>query len=232
MKRPSLIFLVFFGLAILLALIGYVFRQELRTFLVEPIMNAFWKARQTWMGLEPEMVWGFFILIVILFILFAFPPVQRILESPFFKTIQGNKRFVQSDQNSQPRSLEGRLEFWLREVRQIYMEKYLARLVVVEIKKLILDQVAFRQRYPTRQEAERWLRENEADLPEEIWFLFNPKPPPESGWMSTSGRMSTLFGLGWLKRRFSIKQEAALPANAQNLDKIIQYLERKPEDKQ
>jgi hypothetical protein len=223
MRQNGLRLTAFLGFSAILAIIGFAYRQALQDFLIDPVLQLYWRIRQVWMGFDPEMVWGFFLLMVILLVVLAFPSIQKALESPVFKQMQSGRRRIGSVTDELPGGMEGRLEFWLNEVHQIHVERYLARLVVVELKKLILDQLAFRERFPTRQQAERWLKENGSKFPEGVRVLFFPKPPVEPGSLDKR--------LGWLRRWFSFQTENTRPTTASNLDEIIHYLEHKPGEK-
>jgi hypothetical protein len=220
MKRTALQAILFISFTGLLAFIGFAYRQSLREVLMEPLVERFWRLRFYWMSLDPEMVWGFFLLTIILIGLLAFPPIQRAIDQSFFRQIQPGKgnTYVPSVESYTGR--EGRLEFWLREVHQMRVERYFARLTVVELKKLILDQLVFRDRFETRLQAERWIREGGIDVPEVIRNLFDPKPPAEPAWWEKR--------LGWLDRWLFSRRQGQLTLAPRDLDLILDYLEQKP----
>jgi hypothetical protein len=249
MQREKLIWLAFLGFVVLLAVIGFIFRQAVREVLIDPLFQAYWRLRLYWMGLDPDMVWGLFIMVFILLVLNVLPSFQRRDESKVLRNIRPGLRVSGPDPNNPPESVEGRLGFWLNEVHQMFGERYFARLTMVELKKLILDYLALRERFPTRIQAERWLRENtppaQAEpqvgsrrslgnlagsqdenhypgdyIPAQVRQLFIPRPTVKPGkWEKR---------LGWFTRWFTPTQQNPPSTTARDLEDIIQFLEQEP----
>lgn len=235
MQREKLKWLAFLGFVIVLAAIGFIFRQAVREILIDPVFQAYWRLRLYWMGFDPDMVWGLFILVFILLVLNALPSFQRRADNTVLKNIRAGLRVSGSDTNDSPGSVEGRLGFWLNEVHQMKVERYFARLTVVELKKLVLDHLALREKFPTRMQTERWLRENTPPpnggsnvevpysgdyIPDKVRQLFILRPTVEPGRWDKR--------LGWLIRWLPTSRQNPPSTIAHDLEDIIQFLEQEP----
>jgi hypothetical protein len=110
--------------------------------------------------MDSDIIWGFFILVVYVLILMAFPAFRNLSPQPAQETTvnQGS-----------------RLEFWLYEVRRLIRRQEFSRFSVIELEKLVLDVIAFREQFDTRQEAEQWLMTHAQNVPPQVAALFDKK---------------------------------------------------------
>jgi len=190
-KRRVLPFLLVVFMFIILSLLFVVFlRDVIREFVISPLLYLVFQVQLIWRSLPSDLIWGFFVLFASLLAALVFPAVQNQLETAFSRRHDSNGKDAVGQSPVQDRSQlnsnymqdnrddevnrEVNLIFWYEEVNQMYSHQYLPRYAVVELKKLVMDEIAFRERMHTRQQAEYWLNENPEKVPPEIWSLFNP----------------------------------------------------------
>jgi hypothetical protein len=203
----------------------FIFREPIRDYVVAPLVRLYWNAQRIWRGQEADVIWGAFLLIMILVMMMTFPPLQRLLDSTLFKNSRVSRDPLRRYTEPAP-TLGGRLDFWVREVEQIYQSRAANRFVVIELKKLILDQIAFRESFPTRTQAEWWLNEHPERIPEEVWLLFHPEPqviPHPKGRFRQSMK-------SWLYFLVAPPPDKIPVATGRKIDAIIAYLEKPVEE--
>ena len=221
-QRRILILLSVIAFIALSLVFAMFFRDILREQVVNPIIGLFIQAQQVWRSLRSDLVWGFFVLFASLAAALIFPSVQQSLESAFTRPMSAARRkFSGITPDAHLNKHGGRLVFWYEEIEHMYEHHFLARFTVVELKKLILDEIAFKERCPTRHQAERWLNENPEKVPEVIWELFNPvvRDPAEN----INPRWNWLIKL--LQSWGLVPPEISPVAVDRSLDAIIAYLE-------
>lgn len=222
---------ILLGVIFLILAVAFVFtfREPIRDYVVAPLVRLYWNAQRIWRSQEPDVIWGAFLLGMVLVMMMTFPPMQQFLDSTLFKkserTMDPLRRYVDPAQTTQG----GRLEFWVREVEQIYRSRAANRFTVIELKKLILDQIAFREHFSTRQEAEWWLEDHPQRVPEEVWLLFHPQPQLAS--RTKGGRLHKIksFAKSLVLFLGAPPDEQVPVATARNIDAILAYLERPAE---
>lgn len=202
------------------------FRDAIREVVVEPMIGLIIQARMVWRSLRSDVVWGFFWLVCILLAILIFPSVQQQLERSLARPADSFRSRVTIQSPTVPASSQiSRLAFWTVEVKQMYEHRFLARFTVMELKKLVLEEIAFREKYETRHQAERWLLENPDRVPVAVQQLFNGEI--HSPTVTTPRRVGWLYRLllswGW------IVPDVSPVTIDRNLDAILAYLERKPE---
>ena len=176
--RLALTFLVTF--ACLTVAATTVFREFVRHQLVIPLLDTFHNLRRLIEAVDSDLIWGVFILAIYAWMLVSLPSLGR--PSP--------KTGIYADK----RSRSGRLKHWLHEVHVMQSERHFTRYATLELKKLILNTVAFRQQCSLRQ-AEQWLDapENQRQIPREVRQLLHAEPPgqaqPSSFWQALKFRL-------------------------------------------
>ena len=202
-KRGWLLFGLFFILGLFLTLV--IFRDELRQYLVEPLVYLIQYVQRTWMSLDPDALWGLFVITAYILILMSFPPMRRSRRTvdPFVVRASG-----------------GRLDFWITEVQQLHRQPTPTKYSLLELKKLTLAVVAFRQHCSLR-EAELWLEENAQNLPPEVCTLLHYQA---AGPAPRSHHRLARWLRQWLSFDFVRSAPAALPAGRQ-VEVILQFLE-------
>lgn len=198
-----LIFLVFF-VGLTLAFI-FPYRQLIKDTLAEPLAYYLWYLQKVWRSLDSDIIWGFFILMIYALILMTFPTFRKSPQRP-----------AQDEITNQG----GQLEFWLYEVRRLVSQPEFSRLSVVELKKLVLDVIAFREQFNSRQEAEYWLMTEAHNIPPEVAALFERRI---SSKVDQPGRSLTQI---W-RSFWSWKNLRPTPRHQkeENIKAIIQFLE-------
>jgi hypothetical protein len=194
--------LVFVSLAVIL---GILQRDLLRDQVLQPAVNAFQTMLRVWRSFNPDKVWAVFILLLYILVLLTFPTLHNVFKRPSSQDLPGT---------------DGRVKFWYWETAQFARQQPLTRYSVLELKKLVVEAVAFRQRCTLRQ-AERWIVQPENSVPPEVLWLFSPEGLYQSG-----DRRSLLDSI--LKAPASFADSAPNP-NAQKLGRIVQYLEEQLE---
>jgi hypothetical protein len=219
-RLPFFILLALFLVLVLVFVI--LFRQSVRDFLTIPVVYLYWRLKNLWLSLDPDLIWGTFILLAFIFVLITFPSFHWMIDRIVVKRkIGGWRSSIWKPTDGLEKSGE-RLGFWYWEVRQLSLDPYLARFSVLEVKKLLLEVVAFRQRLDSRYAAEKWIKTTEEEIPEFIRQLFDAR----SGRMNTTetepadGLINRI--LSWLR-----PQPAVVPtaANDPHLEDIIHYIE-------
>jgi hypothetical protein len=227
-QRRVVLILVFLLFAIFSIVFVTQLRDVLREEVVEPIIGLYLRVRMVWRSLRSDVVWSFFWLFCVLLAVLIFPSVQQQLERTLARPA-GSFRSRSRLQSSSIPSLNhfNRLDFWRVEIQQMYVHRFLARFTVIELKKLILEEIAFRENLETRHQAERWLLENPDRVPPAVLKLFNDEIYDLSG--SSARRSSWLYRLlvnwGWLT------PDISPVAMDRSLEAILAYLEKKPEAK-
>ena len=200
-----------FQLLLLLSFVGlalafmFPYRQLIEENIAAPLAPALHYMERLWRSLDGDMVWAFFILMVYLFILLAFPSARNAPPEPPEKT---SARY------------ENRLEFWRYQVRRLVNARELSRLSVVELRKLVLDIIAFREQLDTRQEAEQWLMTHQLGIPPELLALFDRGMPSRSPQAGGRGALTWLRIWHWKYPR-----PAQWPQSEEKLLAILQFLE-------
>jgi hypothetical protein len=229
---PGIFFLI------LAVVFVFIFREPIRDYIVAPLVKAYWNVRRIWRSQEPDIIWTAFLMGIVLVMLMTFPPLERFLDSTVFKN-SARARDPRIRYTDAAPDQGGRLDFWVREVEQIYQSRASNRFTVIELKKLILDQIAFRENFPTRTQAEWWLNEHPERIPEDVWLLFHPETQERALPKSTERRPARMERRtpSHLRRRLKsilnilvAPPPAALPvATGRKIDAIIAYLERPSE---
>ena len=209
-KRLLLItFLVIFsGLALAATLI---FREQVRDQVVVPLLQSMHTLRQMWRSIDSDKIWGIFVLALLVVMLLSLPSLQGLAPLP-------------PDKLHYSRS--GRLSHWLIETQQLNSGQSITRYSMLELKKLVLNVVAFRQQCSLR-EAEGWLQasENRRYVPEQIFMLF--RKGPETQILVADGLLAQFWQM--VKTRLlgypTIPSTAAAPSIKTDLEPIIQFLE-------
>jgi hypothetical protein len=224
--RQRLIWILLAVIFLILAIVFvFIFREPIRDYVVAPLVRFYWHVQRIWRSQEPDVIWGAFLMGMILVMMVTFPPVQRFLDSTLFKNAERTRDPLRRYTDPAHAAQRGRLDFWVSEVEQIYLSRAANRFVVIELKKLILDQIAFREHFPTRQQAEWWLDENPERVPEAVWLLFHPEP--QTSPRIKGGRLRKLKA--WLRSLVIPPPEQVPVATARNIDAIIGYLEKPAE---
>ena len=215
----------------------FVFREPIRDYIVAPLVKVYWNVQRIWRSQEPDIIWTAFLMGIVLVMMMTFPPLERFLDSTVFKNSARTGIPGSGIPNPHP-TREGRLDFWVREVEQIYQSRASNRFTVIELKKLILDQIAFRENFPTRTQAEWWLNEHPERIPEDVWLLFHPETQ-ESALPTSKKRRSTTERRSTSRMRDRLKSwvyflvapppEPLPVATGRKIDAILAYLEKPAE---
>jgi hypothetical protein len=203
-RRSILICLLVLFMGLTLAFV-FPYRQLIKGTLAEPLTYSLWYLQKVWKSLDSDIIWGFFILIIYVLILLTFPTFRNLPQRP------AQEKMI--NQGS-------RLEFWLYEVRRLVRRQEFSRFSVIELKKLVLDVIAFREQFDTRQEAENWLMTHEQNVPPEVLTLFDKKTSSRAdhtGW----SRIPMWRRLWPWKNSHSAPQQQ----NEESIKAIIQFLE-------
>lgn len=201
-RRFILIFLVIFAVSTLISLL--VFRQQIDKFIVLPLLSFFAYLNRLWRSFDPDTLWAGFIMLTYVLTLMTFPTII---------TPQRVRRSKQLPANA------GQLRFWIQELHGIYNQgQRITPYSQIELKKLVIEVVAFRQQCSARQ-AEKWLRANESDLPAEIHTLFH---------RDTASRQRPGF-LGNLERLWNQLNAPSLSTNILKTEAIVRFLESQME---
>lgn len=203
-KRRILILplLAFIGLTLAFL---FPYRQMIEERVAAPLAKLLQHFQELWIGLDGDMVWAFFILMVYVAILLTFPTTRN---AP-----QGGP----PENGDQP---ENRLEFWHYQVQRLAKARGFSRLSVVELRKLVLDVIAFREQLNTRQEAEYWLTTHEGQIPSEVLALFDKKMPSRMEQAGGSGLQASRRLWPWKKARPVSQRQSE-----EKLMAILQFLE-------
>jgi hypothetical protein len=157
----ALVFLVIFICLTMAA--TTVFRELVRDQLVIPLLGVLNLLHRLVGAIDTDLIWGVFIVAIYVWVLLSLPSLGR----------TAPKTGVYSDK----RSRTGRLQHWLHEVHEMQSQNHLTRFVTLELKKLILNTVAFREQCSLRQ-AEQWLSapDNQRQIPHEVQLLLHADP--------------------------------------------------------
>jgi hypothetical protein len=214
-------FFLFIGLAITANLL---FRDALRDNLVVPLLYAGEFLKRVWSSLQPDFIWGLFIFITYLLVLGSLPSLIQPSVNPTERI-----SFTPS---------KGRLNFWQNELSQIAAQPRLNKYTVLELKKLVLNAVAFRNQSSLHQ-AEEWIKANSHKIPRTVTLLINPDPSSknqsdedepgnftESALPNTSRPNPAVWSFferfkAWLFRYPSLPQEKS----QLNIEEIIHFIE-------
>lgn len=222
-KRWSgVILLVVFLLAAVALTI--VFRQVLREHVVLPLVEFWQNLQEFYHGLSPEMVWAAFLALAYFFTILSFPRLTSQIPMPFVPKEKERYQIFAEVRPDQER--EGRLVFWVKEVGRLYIDRMQTRLSVLELKKLVLETVAYREGGGLR-EAELWLEENQKSVPPEVMGLLHVRPLPRA---DTGCNFLTRLWMRlqiWLR---SVETPVEVPTE-EKIAIILQYLEQHKEVK-
>ncbi|MBN2149013.1 MAG: hypothetical protein JW726_16630 [Anaerolineales bacterium] len=218
-KRAFWIYLAIVFIASLLIL-SLVFRDEVTVWLVVPALRAYDNIRRV-VHSNSQEIWGLFIALLYFLILMSLPQQQNMLRSILRADGKGRSYMPPGMTSYRVEAESGRLTFWHHEVRRLHHQPFLTRFSVVELRKLVLDTVAFREGC-SRHEAELWLEENEKAVPEAVMMLLHIQPGSQlrltADPLSRLWRMIREFLLG-------VRTETTGLTNQQKIDQIIQFLE-------
>jgi hypothetical protein len=181
------------------------YRQLIKDTLAEPLAYYLWYLQRMWKSLDADIIWGFFILIIYALILMIFPTFRN---------------FPQSSAPEKTVNQGSRLEFWLYEVQRLVSQPEFNRFSLVELKKLVLDVIAFREQFETRQEAEQWLMTQAQNVPPEVLALFERKinsRADQPGWS-----FMRIWRSLW---PWNNSSSVPPPRNKEKISVIIQFLE-------
>jgi len=203
-RRRFLLFFLMLFVGLTLAFV-FPYRQLIRDTLAEPLTFTLWHFQRVWKSLDSDIIWGFFVLIVYAFMLMTFPTFRSLpqKQAPGKMINQGS-----------------RLEFWHNEIRMLVRREEFSRFSVIELKKLVLDVIAFREQFDTRQEAEDWLLTHEQNVPPQVVALFDRKissREDQTGW-SIIQRWRRVWP--WSNLHSDPQQQ-----KEENIKAIIQFLE-------
>lgn len=197
----ALVFLVIFICLTVAA--TTVFRELVRDQLVIPLLGVLELLRRLVGAIDSDLIWGVFIVVIYVWVLLSLPSLGR----------TAPKTGVYSDK----RSRTGRLQHWLHEVHEMQSQSHLTRFVTLELKKLILNTVAFREQCSLRQ-AEQWLDapENQRQIPPEVRQLLHAEPAGQT-------RPNSL----WQMLKFWLLRYPTLPQTSEKIDlePILLFLE-------
>jgi hypothetical protein len=203
-RRSILLFFLVLFVGLTLAFV-YPYRQLIKETLAEPLTYSLWYLQKVWKSLDSDIIWGSFILIIYVLILLTFPTFRN---------------FPQRSAQVTMINRGSRLEFWLYELRRLVRRQEFSRFSVIELKKLVLDVIAFQEQFGTRQEAENWLMTHEQNVPPEVLTLFDKKTSSRAdhtGW----SRIPMWRRLWPWKNSHSAPQQQ----NEESIKAIIQFLE-------
>lgn len=206
MKLPRRLILLL-GLATVGGVLAsLVWREALEKSIVLPILTALRDVSRTWQSLDPEAIWVIFLALAITITLLELPANKHQKAPP----AEGPEKLT-----------SGRVSFWWTELQHLYRQSMLTRYSIIELRKLVLDAVAFRQQCSLHQ-AEEWISEPTNLVPPAIKELFNPNMPPGSA-LITEGELS-----GW-RRLLGYRQPATKKIESQNearVEVILKFLEK------
>lgn len=181
----------------------FLFRGILRDQVVLPLLEVIYIIRRFISSLNRDLVWSFFLLLMFAGMMLTLPSLGR---KPPPAGVYSDKR-----------SRSGRLLHWLSEVRELQSGKYITRYTTLELKKLLINTVAFRQQCSLRQ-AELWLSnpENQRRIPLEVHQLLQAGHPGQS-------ESNTI----WQKLKAWLLRYPSLPKTAANIaiEPILSFLE-------
>lgn len=220
-KRWSGVILVVVFLLAAVAL-TIVFRQALREQVVQPLVE-FWQTLQDFYhSLSPEMVWAAFLALAYFFTILSFPRLTAQMPTPFVAREKERYQIFAEVKPEQER--EGRLVFWVKEVGRLYTDRLQTRLSVLELKRLVLETIAYREGGGLR-DAELWLEENQKSVPPEVMGLLHVRPLPRA---DTGCNPLTYFWRRlqvWLR---TVESPVEMPTQ-ERIAIILKYLEQHKE---
>ena len=126
-------------------------REFVRDVIVLHMLSALEFISRLVRSIDSEFLWGLFVLITYVLVLMSLPPLAR------------PKLF---DKKEEILTREGRLSFWQHEFENIAQNPQLTKLSVLELKKLVLNTVAFREQCSLRQ-AELWIKDESNKAPQD-----------------------------------------------------------------
>lgn len=235
MKRRLVWLLVLVGFLALALVFVLLFRQQVRQWVVQPLVYLFWQASRAWRSTDPDIIWSGFILLALALCLMTFPAFQRAVDKSFFSRLansQSRETYAIPERRANP---PGRLLHWYWEIEQIPPQRFVPRFAVLEVKKLVLSQLAFLQGLGSRAEAEEWVEQHEDELPPAVRQLFHPQAPQLPN--QVAGFFRRLWRWYWSKEEepspLASARDGAAPGvramggfNAIDLDAILDYLEQ------
>lgn len=218
-KRWAAIILAVIFMAAVVALTT-VFRNPLQEHVVQPLVESWNSLRNFYRKLSPEIIWAAFLALAYFFTILSMPRQQSAVTALFSSGEKVNHvLFAEVTPDQEP---DGRLSFWVEEVGRLYRDHMQTRLSVLELKRLVLESIAYREGFNSMHEAEGWLEENKRTVPPEVMELLHVRPMvrKETG-------CNPLTQL-WMRLQIW-QREAAAPVEitpSQKIAVIIKYLEQ------
>lgn len=187
------------------AIASLIWREALEQAIALPILQALYRAEHSLRSLDPEAIWVAFLTMAVALVLLQLPSHDRkkppIVERPDALT-------------------QGRTSFWWSELRNLYRQSRYTRYSILELRKLVLDVVSFRQHCSLHQ-AEEWISDPYNQVHPAVIELFNPNMPVGSamGYRDAS--------TGW-RRILGIRRMVPLHdgQNAARVEVILKFLEK------
>lgn len=208
--------IIFLASALILSIF---FRQQIQENLAVPLLKAWY-----WLQMmDRNLIWGVFIAILYILIIITLPPLPTSARS-FLTSGNLQDKYLHQTTHILGQEAEGRVTFWLNEIFCLKRDHFRTRFSVVEIRRLILETIAFRQ-HCSLHEAELWLEDKSNRVPSVVRSLLRVKPQP----LPHQGAGS----LFWLWRRlkswirpFSVQSKET---DEDMLETIIEFLEEQQE---
>ena len=207
MDRNRLYKGIFGGFFIVLAVIfTWLFRDQVESLIVTPLIHWVWYIKSMARSLNPEIVWGFFVFFLFILTIITFPISKRPLQKKIYSATQ---------------TPDSRIEFWIAELSLLQRKRSISKLYLIALKRLTLEIIAYREYFDSRQEAERWVKENSHLYPQEINTLITKDP----GLFVRPHRVSLMSRLNSLFHLHSHEEQVPRMMDTEIIEEIIQFLE-------
>jgi hypothetical protein len=206
MNRWRPVFLAVCVLALMLTL-TLVFREAVRNVILVPILHLAWLLWNFLASFSQGTLWIFFICVFLLILIGGLRQPRQ----PDF--------LPQTPQKTKPAE-HGRVYYWARQVNMMAVEGYSRIYSLLELRKLVLAQLAFHERL-TRKQVEQRIDAQALDLPPEILTLINLDEKAQKARPPTlAERIKQLYQ--WIFRR---DRNTLPPELRRELTSVIDYLE-------
>jgi hypothetical protein len=192
----------------------FIFRNFVRQAIAIPISYAYWLTDQILRSVDPSVFWGLLLIVLTIAVFISLPPI---LSEPVRITA------------AQASGSGGRMRYWARQLRSWRGGQIPKTYSGFEVRRLVLDVLAFRQQCTTNEVA-AMIETGALEVPAELSAIFL-KQPDES-------KVASGFGVFWQRLVDKLNEllgrelndETKLKASA-DLEVILQYLEKQLEAK-
>jgi len=220
LKKRLYLFLflaIFLGLILVFVIF---FRNPIRDYLAGPISYFFWYIQKLWRSADSDMVWGMFITLSFVIVILTFPAVSWISVASSKRRNPPSPGELSRELKTENKSTNGRIAFWYVEIRQSEKAQKVTKYSMLDLKKLLLDTVAFSEQLDSRYEAGKWLDSYPENLIPEVSSLFKRENSDKKTGFFNSFRKI----LNRMAKREPEKKETS---HADEMEAIINYLEHR-----